>query len=137
MIEINYLAVFVAAVVGGVGLGSLWYSQLMFGKKFMMYVAKNIDSSSTQKPNMARIYTLTFIGSLVSSYVLAHFVYYTGAVSFADGMITGFWAWLGFVVTVELNTVLFENRSKGLYYLSAGYQLVALMLMGGILAIWQ
>ena len=53
------------------------------------------------------------------------------------GAQTGFWLWLGFVVTTNLETVLFENRPLGLYLISNGYHLVGMLGMGALLAVWR
>ena len=70
-------------------------------------------------------------------YILAHFVQYTKAKGAADGLQTAFWLWLGFVVTTQLATVVFEERNLGLYLLNISYQLVACSLAGIILAVWK
>jgi hypothetical protein len=57
--------------------------------------------------------------------------------SFSDGIIIGFWVWLGFVVTTVLPGYLYEGRPKILYFIFIAYQLVAICLMGGLLAIWK
>ena len=52
-------------------------------------------------------------------------------------MQTGFWLWLGFVATTQLSTVIFEERNFGLYLLNVGYQLVACLVCGAVLAVWS
>jgi hypothetical protein len=70
-------------------------------------------------------------------YILAPFVQYAKAKSAADGIQTAFWLWLGFVVTTQLATVVFEERNLGLYLLNISYQFVACSLAGIILTIWK
>jgi hypothetical protein len=82
-------------------------------------------------------YVVAFLCSLVLVYILAHFVQYTKAKGVADGMQTAFWLWLGFVATTQLATVIFEQRKLGLYLLNVGYQLVAGLICGAILAAWK
>jgi hypothetical protein len=69
--------------------------------------------------------------------VLAHFVKFTGAETAASGALTGFWLWLGFVVTTNLESVIFEGRPLGLYLISNGYHLVGMLGMGALLAVWR
>jgi hypothetical protein len=41
------------------------------------------------------------------------------------------------VVTTQLPTVLFEGRKPGLYLLNIGYQFVACLAAGALLALWK
>lgn len=49
----------------------------------------------------------------------------------------GVFAWAGFVVTVLAVTTFFGGRPRTLWLINAGYQLVALVLMGGLLGGWE
>ena len=133
---VNYLAVVVSAIVGMV-IGALWYSQLLFGKMWMKLsgvTGKHIQKA--KEKGMSKNYALAFLGSLLMSYILAHFVYYTQASTVLEGMQTGFWIWLGFVATIMLGMVLWEGKSWKLYFVKAAHELVALAVMGAILAVW-
>ena len=136
-VNVNYVAVLVAAIVQMV-VGALWYSPLLFGKMWMKLsglTQKQLEEA--KKKGMGKSYTLMFLGTLVMSYVLAHFVTYTGATTFVLGMQTGFWIWLGFLATTTMGMVLWDNKPWSLYVLNNGYHLVVLLLMGGILAVWS
>ena len=136
-VDINLAAVFGAAIASMV-LGFLWYGPL-FGKQWMSLMGwKKLSKAQMDKMKEAgkKSYALAFIGALVMSYVLAHFVDYTGAVTAVEGAQTGFWVWFGFVATVMLGMVLWEGKPWKLYYLNAAYQLVSLLVMGVLLAIW-
>ncbi len=134
-VSINYSAVLVAALAS-MALGFLWFGPV-FGKPWMKYMGfTRKDVEKSKRKGMAATYFMGFLGSLVTSYVLAHFVFYTGAVDVFGGMVTGFYIWLGFVATVLLGTVLWEGKPLGMYALNAGYYLVNLAVMGAILAAW-
>lgn len=136
-VNVNLLAVLVAAIVSMV-IGSLWYSTILFGKTWIRLsglTQENMDKA--KQKGMGKTYTFGFIGSLLMSYVLAHSVAYASAVTFGGGMVAGFWNWLGFVVPVILGSILWENRSVGLFFINIGYYLVSLIIMGGILAVWR
>jgi hypothetical protein len=62
---------------------------------------------------------------------------YTKAKSALDGVQTAFWLWLGFIVTTQLATVVFEERKLGLYLLNIGYQFFGCAIAGLILAVWK
>ena len=135
--KIKYPAVIVATLVHYI-LGGLWYSPLLFGNKFIQLInwtpeqLRQVESQSHTKELV-----LAFVMSLVLVYVLAHFVNYTKATSALGGIQTAFWIWLGFVVTTQAPTVIFEGRSFGLFAINVAYQLVGCALAGAILAIWR
>jgi Protein of unknown function (DUF1761) len=135
--KIKYPAVIVATLVHFI-LGGLWYSPLLFGNKFLQLInwspAKlaEIESQSHTKELV-----IAFVTSLVLVYILAHFIHYTKATTAIAGIQTAFWLWLGFIVTTQAATVIFELRPLGLYLLNIGYQLVGCALAGAILAVWR
>ncbi len=81
--------------------------------------------------------TIMTLATLVMAYVLAHFANYMNAKSVSDGLQLGFWVWLGFIATSSLSPSNFENRPWGLYYIFVANQLVTLLVMGAILAVWR
>ncbi|HEX8686883.1 MAG TPA: DUF1761 domain-containing protein [Pyrinomonadaceae bacterium] len=135
--RINYPAVF-ASAAGYWVLGALWYSPLLFARPFVAlkgYTPEQVAAMQAQ--SHAGEMGLAFVSSLVLAYVLAHFVKFTGAETAGDGMQTGFWLWLGLVLTTSLETVLFEARPVGLYLINNGYHLAGLLGMGALLAVWR
>lgn len=135
-VMINYWAVLVAAVLN-MGLGSLWYGPL-FGKPWMKSMGwdpnMKIDDAKRAEGNKAMMLMVPV--SLLTAYVLAHFVDYTKSATWQQGATTGFWLWLGFQLTLLVQTVVFEGKKKETAAINAGYQLAALAMMGAILAVW-
>ncbi|MEP6570793.1 MAG: DUF1761 domain-containing protein [Acidobacteriota bacterium] len=135
--KIKYPAVLVATLIHFF-LGGLWFSPLLFGNRFIQTIgwspAKVAEISSQSH---TKELVIAFITSAVLVYILAHFVQYIGAKGIAGGIQTGFWLWLGFVVTTQLATVIFEQRPLGLYLLNVGYQLVGCLICGALLAVWR
>jgi hypothetical protein len=135
--KIKYPAVIVATLVHYI-LGGLWYSPLLFGKKFIQLINWTPEQlRQAESQSHAKELALAFVMSLVLIYVLAHFVQYTKATNALGGIQTAFWIWLGFVVTTQAPTVIFEGRSFGLFAINVAYQLVGCALAGAILAIWR
>lgn len=139
-VDLNYLAVIVAAVASMI-IGSLWYGPL-FGKQWIKLSGistEKIDAS--KKSGMGKLYTLAFIGSLVMAYVLSHSLVfasdYLGVSGVSAGLMAGFWNWLGFVAPVTMGAVLWEGKSWKLWCLHNSYQLLTLLIMGVILAMWK
>ena len=90
-----------------------------------------------KKKGMGKTFFVAFIGALVMSYVLANFIDYAGAVSLMAGAQVGVWVWLGFIATVMLGSILWENKPVKLYLLNVSHYLVTLIVMGAILGVWM
>jgi hypothetical protein len=135
--RINYPAVFVSALAYWM-LGAIWYSPLLFERPFIALRAFTPEQiEAIRAASHAGEIGAALAASLVTAYVLAHFVKFTGAETTRSGMLAGFWLWLGFVVTTNLSTVLFEGRPVGLYLINNGYHLVGMLGMGTLLAVWR
>ena len=133
--RINYAAVVVSALLYW-ALGAVWYTA--FSKPFvalMRWTPEQVARVEAEGPG--REIGVALLVSLLTSYVLAHFVKFTGAETASKGAQTAFWLWLGFVLTTNLNTVLFESRPLGLYLINSGYHFVGLLAMGAVLAVWK
>ena len=138
-IPINYLAVLVAAVAS-MALGFVWYGPL-FGQYWIRLMGwSEAEVAEGRTKSMAKSYALMFVGSLVMAYVLSHALIFAAAYLNASGVsagfMAGFWTWLGFVAPVTLGFVLFEGKSWKLWLLNNGYNLLSLIVMGVILALW-
>lgn len=136
LFEVNYLAVLVSAVIGFV-IGMLWYSPLLFGNIWVKLIGMSKDDlEKAKKKGMAKTMSIAIISVMVMSFVLAHFVDIAGASTVLEGVQAGFLIWLGFIATVMLNSVLWENKSVKLYVLNIAHYFVVLIVMGAILAVW-
>ena len=138
-VNINYWAVLGAAVASMV-LGFLWYGPL-FGKVWMSLSGlTSADAEAAKAKGMGKTYALSFLGSLVMSYVLAHSLIFASAYLVVEGisagLMAGFWNWLGFIAPVTLGGVLWEGKSWKLWGLNNAYYIVSLCVMGVILAIF-
>ncbi len=139
-VPINYLAVLVSTVAAMV-VGFLWYGPL-FGKPWMeLSVFTQEKMEAAKAKGMGKSYFLMIIGALVMSYVLAHALIFASAYLHVEGIVAGltagFWNWLGFIAPVTLGTVIWEGKPWKLWFINAGYYLVALLVMGVILAVWM
>src|SRR6202171_6823876 len=113
---VNFLAVLVAAVVMFI-LGGLWYSPVLFVKKWVALQGKTEEQMRAEaaSANMPLMYISAFVCSLITAIVMAHILVHiasiipTGAV---HGAFFGFMAWLGFVAPVALATAMFSGKPK-------------------------
>lgn len=133
--KINNAAVAVSAFAYWM-LGAIWYS--LFSGPFITLMRWTPEQvARIQAEGAGREIGVALLSSLLLAYVLAHFVKFTGADTAGKGAQTAFWLWLGFVLTTNLETVLFEFRPLGLYLINNGYHLVGLLGMGALLAVWK
>ena len=140
MVPINYWAVLIAAVAS-MALGFLWYGPL-FGKIWMTLSGMTDETIALAKSKgMGKGYALSFLGSLVMSYVLAHAIVFASAYlqvsEVSAGLTAGFWNWIGFIAPVTLGTVLWDGKPWKLWFLNNAYQLTSLLVMGVILSLWK
>lgn len=130
--NLNWLAIVVAAVSVFV-LGGLWYSPLMFVKRWMKETG--ITEESTKKTNMLKVFGLAFILSLMASFFLAMFIGARAGIGF--GAMAGFMAGLGWVFTFMGISYLFESRTFVHFLINSMYSVVSLTIMGAIIGVWQ
>jgi Protein of unknown function (DUF1761) len=131
-VDINYVAVVVAAIVPMV-LGALWYSPILFADRWMRAVGRTREELGDA--NLG--YALSAVAALVTSYALARIMRWAEVDDLWNGALVGLLVWVGFVATVLAVTTYFGGRPRELWLINAGYQLVALVLMGAIHGVWD
>ena len=132
--SINLIPVIAAAILN-MAIGMLWYSPYVLGKLWMKSMGKTEEEIKKGANPLA--YVFNTIASLVFAYMLAHIMKFASVSGIVNGIIIGFWVWLGFVVTTVIAGYLYEGRPKILYFIFILYQLISISLMGGLLAVWK
>ena len=135
-VEVNPIAILVCAIVYMI-VGSLWYSPLLFGKRWMHLsgiTKQSMDKSKTR--GMSQTYGIAFVSSLVMSFIIAHVVAYANAETFIQGMQIGFWLWLGLAAPIIMSGSLWEGKPWELFLINSSQYLVSLVIVSGILAAW-
>ena len=133
-VSINYVAVVVSALVL-VALGALWYAPPVFGNVWMQLIGKTPED--LQKGSMPRAYAMMLISALVLSFALAHVLRWAGATTVVGGIKVALAMWIGFVLTTNAGSFIFEGRPAALYWLNTGYHGVGMIIIGVILALWK
>lgn len=129
---LNIWAVIVAALSTFL-IGGLWYSPIVFGKPWMR--ENGFTEERLKDANMVKIFGLAFLLALIAAINLAMFL---GAENRPEmGALWGFAAGFGWVATFVGTHYLFERKSFTLFLINAGYSVVALTVMGIILAAWK
>jgi hypothetical protein len=132
-VVINWAA-FAAAIVANFVLGGLWYSPLLFVRKWQAETGLGDQDMGKRMPVAL---PGQLIASIVTAFVLVHFIRYAGANSPLLGGAIGFLAWLGFTAMPMVGYVLYGSRTLKLTLIDNGYHLVGLVLMGAILGGWR
>ncbi len=131
-VQLNYLAI-VAAAISTFVIGGLWYSPAVFGKAWMR--ENGFTEEDMKKGNMLKIFGVAFILGLISAINLAMFMGPENNPTM--GALWGFLAGAGWVATFVGTHYLFERKSFTLFLINAGYSIVALTIMGVIIAAWK
>ena len=129
---LNYLAIVAAAVVA-----------FMFaGIYFRTLSAPWLAASGVRKEDVQghpwHLYATTIFAQLIMAWVLAGLIAHLGAgqVTVLNGIISGAFVWLGFVVTTIAVNTGFGMRNPLLSVIDAGHWLGVLLIMGAILGVF-
>lgn len=157
--EFNPIALFVSAIVTLV-VGFIWYNPKVFGTIWMK--ENNLTPEDLRTGNMLKIFGLTYVFSLMITVILmALTIHQTGAVgmvggpplletakpsfaafmadygtayrTFKHGALHGFMSGLFFAFPIIGINGLFERKSWKYIFIHAGFWIVSLTLMGGII----
>ena len=129
---INYLAVLVAAIAGFF-VGWPWY--MTFGKSWARALGKDPDNPPKPQP---KPFIVLAICLLVMAWMLAGIVGHLGEgqVTLRNGVISGLFAWAGFIVTPIAVNYTFQGRPVVLTLIDAGHFLVVMAVMGAIIGLF-
>jgi Protein of unknown function (DUF1761) len=131
-VDLNWAAIIVAALVPIV-LGALWYSPALFAEPWMRAVGRTKEELSGAGVG----YVIGVVSALLMSYTLARIVRWAEVDDLWNGALVGLLVWLGLVATVLAATTYFGGQPRRLWVINAGYQLVALVLVGAIHGVWE
>lgn len=136
-VAVNYWAVLLAAVSSMV-VGSIWYSQGVFGKPWAKLARIKMDKK-VSGPQMTILLGSTFVASLVTAYVLAHVTFlsnkFFGGAFFNTALSTAFWLWLGFTAARVFVHDSFESRPGKLTLMTVSHELVTIVVMALIIGL--
>ena len=133
--SVSYTGVFLAARVGFI-LALIWWGPL-FGMKWakmMGYSEK--DMKKAKEKGMAQPMIVMFIADLIMAFVLSVLMMSTGMTAMSAALTLGFWVWLGFIATVGIGIVLWDNKPMNLFWLNSFGWLVAILGMSATLTMF-
>ncbi len=146
MHEVNFLAVLVAGIVPMI-VGALWYGPL-FGKRWLELMETTAEEIQEKGFNPLKTYGVSFLLALVTAFILAQLftgmgeaariVSITGKSGDAlAGVYLALMVLIGFILPVAYQSVAYEGRKAGLFWLNLGYNGVALLGQAAIVAVWS
>ena len=131
---LNYIAVLIAAAASFM-FGGIWYGAL--AKPWM--AAAGIDEATMTASKEAGKTTMlmirAFLSSLVMAWVLAGLIGHLGSgqVTVVNGLISGAFAWLGFVATTLITNHGFQMQTGQLTLIDGGHWLGVLLIQGAVI----
>jgi len=133
---VSYWAILVAAV-GGWLFGAVWYMAL--ANPWLAATGLSKEAVAAQRGGAGDIVPLlvAFVADLVMAWVLAGVLGHLGPgeVTLKNGVISGAFCWLGFVITTMAVNNQFTRRNPMLLVIDGGHWLGVLALMGAIIGL--
>ena len=158
----NFLAILVAAL-STLPVGFIWYNPKVFGTIWMNETG--MTEEKAKGANMLKVFGLTILFSLMIAFILQFIVIHQWGASgmiggpmtadvkpsyeafmtdyghayrtFKHGMLHGFQAGLFLALPIIGINSLFERKSWKYILINAGYFMVCLTIMGGIICAWE
>ena len=132
MPDVNWLAVLLCGLSSMV-LGAIWYSPMLFARRWM--AGAKLSEGDLAGANMALIYGLAFLLSLIAAYVFALFI--GRGMPLGPAVAAGAAAGVCWVAASFGISYLFERRSLGHWLINGGYHALQFTLFGLILGLMQ
>ncbi len=132
---VNYWAVLVAGVAIFI-LGGLWYSPLLFAKKWVALQGKTEEELKANSAGGAAFLIVFFCGlltALVMAIVINHFPWLSPIRGAGIGVV----CWAGFAGATSFGSALFSGKPKALWLIDSAYNLLSFVVAGAILAAWR
>ena len=134
MEEINWWSILLSSLTPFV-IGYIYYHRLIFGKPWMNSIG--MTEEKARQANIPLVFGLSFIMAFLISFYLINFNNGSGQEgefdNFGHGAIHGAFLSIFFIIPVFVMNGLFEQKSWKNMLLNAGYWLMTLSVMGGIL----
>lgn len=132
----NYLAILVATLAG-FGFGAIYYMSL--AKPWMNAVGWSAEEQARHvkgELNPSKMpFVIAIVANLVMAVILAGIVSHLGPgqTTVRNGIISGAFCWLGFVVTTMATNYAFTARKPALTLIDGGHWLGVLLIMGAVI----
>lgn len=133
---VNYWAVLAAAVAAWIA-GAVYYGVL--GKPWVAALEKTEAEIKAKQGTLSFYipFVLSFLAELLMAWSLAGVIGHLGVgqVTIRNGLLSGIFVWLGFVLTTMLVNNSFGGRKPMLTIIDAGHWLLVLVIMGVVIGV--
>jgi hypothetical protein len=137
---LDYWPIPIAAVASFL-FGAAWYSAL--SRQWIAATGKSAADFERDKAQMGAIplpYIIAAVALLVMAWMFAGVLLHLSrggmAISIRTGVISGFFLWLGFVITTMAVNHAFHGARRALTLIDGGHWLGVLLIQGAILGWW-
>ncbi len=129
---VNYLAVIIATLAG-FGLDAVWY--MVLSKPWMRAVGKTEAECKQQQQGAAKAlpFAIALVALFVMALMLAGLMGHLGDITVRGGMISGFFVWLGFVITTRGVNHAFAGAKPMLTVIDGLHWLAVLLIQGAVI----
>jgi hypothetical protein len=133
--SLNYLAVIAAAIASFV-FGGIWYN--VFSRQWLEAVG--MSPERMQERGGVGLYVLALVAQLVMAWMLAGILLHLARgglpATLWNGVVSGAFIWLGFVITTMVVNYAFHGARHALTLIDGGHWLGVLLIQGAILGWW-
>ena len=126
---VNYVAVIIATLAG-FGLGAVWY--MILSKPWMDAVGRT-EADMPRGPAQLVPFAIAITALFVMALMLAGLMGHIGDITIRGGVISGFFVWLGFVITTMGVNHAFSGAKPILTVIDGGYWLGVLLIQGAVI----
>ena len=127
---VNYIAVIIAALAG-FGLGAVWYTVL--ARPWMHAIGKTEAECKQQGSAKVVPFAISIVALFIMALMLAGVMGHLGDITIRGGVISGFFVWLGFVITTMGVNHAFAGAKPMLTLIDGGYWLAVLLIQGAVI----
>ena len=133
--DIHWAAVFVAGAAY-FGLGALWYSKLLFAKKWLVFTKINASDPNATR-GMGAIMGTSLLLMILANVGLSILASQLDLAGWINGVKLGMLTGICFGTTAISISYLYEKRPMGLHLINGGYTLVGNIIGAVIICCWR
>src|SRR5262245_15961486 len=113
-VQINYLAVIVAAVIS-FAIGGLWYSPFLFAKQWVNAHGFTEEKVKEMQKGAGKAYGISILCQLLIALAIAVLVGYLDLKRYPQGLKLGFLVWAGFAFPLGLMATMFTDKKTTVF----------------------
>jgi|SRR5215213_9446612 hypothetical protein len=130
--QVNWIAILVATVVGFM-LGGLWFSPVLFGKRWMAALSKPKEELGKPGPALA----LSFVVTLITAVALAVLLVVMPLTTTLGAMRLGLMIGVVFYALATASDYAYTGFPRTIYWIQASYHVVMIAVMAVIIRAWR